>query len=217
MDACKSAASSILALTASLALAQQPDPLTDFEITGRVYEPQPISPTEERVQQLQLPTGFALHRFVEGLENPRMLAVAYDGTVYVTQRRPGNLVMLKDVDRDGIVDAQQIVARIPQLHGIEIRGRTMYLVDVKRVYEADIKADGTLRVGLDGALYLSVGGRAAASLSLPDLRVGHDARIAERLQSPRPPESDGGTRPRKGHARRHVRTTTVTTRESQRT
>lgn len=178
MTASEFAVSSIIALTSTIAFAQQPDPLTDFEITGRVYEPQAIPPTDARVQQLQLPAGFAIHRFAEGLDNPRMMAVAADGTVYVTQRRPGTLVMLRDVDRDGIVDAQQPVVRIPDLHGIEIRGRTMYLVDVKRVYAADINPDGTLgprrvvtsglpdagqhpnrtlRVGPDGALYLSVG------------------------------------------------------------
>ncbi|MFC4308864.1 hypothetical protein ACFPN2_07205 [Steroidobacter flavus] len=41
----------------------------------------------------------------EGLDNPRMQAVADDGTVYVTQRTPGNLVMLRDTDGDGIVTA----------------------------------------------------------------------------------------------------------------
>src|SRR5690554_1451992 len=98
-----------LTLPICTSYAQQPDPLTDFEVSGKVYEPQAIPPTDERVQQLSLPTGFIIHRYAEGLDNPRMIAVADDGTVYVTQRRPGNLVMLKDVDRDGIVDAQKVV------------------------------------------------------------------------------------------------------------
>ena len=126
--------------------AQQPDPLTDFEITGRVYEPQPIPPTAARIQQLSLPPGFSIHRYAEGLENPRMMAVASDGTVYVTQRRPGNLVMLKDNDGDGIVDAQRVVARIKDLHGIETRGRTIYLVDVKRVYAADLTSESNVEI-----------------------------------------------------------------------
>jgi hypothetical protein len=54
--------------------AQQPDLLTDFEISGRVYEPQPIPPTDERIQRLSLPSGFVVHRFAEGLESPRMIA-----------------------------------------------------------------------------------------------------------------------------------------------
>jgi glucose/arabinose dehydrogenase len=97
------------ATLASVSFAQTPDPLTDFQITGRVYEPQAISPTDERIAALTLPSGFRIHRYAEGLYNPRILATAPDGTVYVTQRTPGNLVMLKDLDRDGVVDVQKVV------------------------------------------------------------------------------------------------------------
>ncbi|MFL6550395.1 MAG: YbhB/YbcL family Raf kinase inhibitor-like protein [Povalibacter sp.] len=157
---------------------QQPDPITDVTITGHVYEPQPVPPTDARIQQLTVPSGFAIHRFAEGLENPRMIAVAEDGTVYVTQRTPGNLVMLKDLDGDGVVDAQRVVANVKDLHGIEIRGRKIYLVDVHRIYSADLRADGflgplsvvsrglpdagqhpnrTLRFSPEGELFVSVG------------------------------------------------------------
>lgn len=178
MNRWKPLLSSGCALLACSALAQQPDPLTDSQVTGHVYEPQAVSPTDARVAGLALPEGFAIHRFAEGLENPRMIAVAEDGTVYVTQRRPGNLVMLRDVDRDGVVDAQKVVARIRDLHGIEIRYGRVYLVDVKRVYVANLRPDGslgplevvtrglpdagqhpnrTLRFGPDDNLYLSIG------------------------------------------------------------
>jgi Raf kinase inhibitor-like YbhB/YbcL family protein len=177
MTACKSFLWS-LAVLAATAVAQQPDPVTDFEIAGRVYEPQAVAPTDARIQQLQLPAGFAIHRFADGLENPRMIAVADNGMVFVTQRRADTVVVLRDLDRDGIADVQRPVARIPDVHGIEIRGNTLYLADVKRVYAADINADGTLgprrvvtanlpdggqhpnrtlRFGPDGALYVSVG------------------------------------------------------------
>jgi Raf kinase inhibitor-like YbhB/YbcL family protein len=163
---------------ASSASAQQPDPLTDFQITGHVYEPQPVPPTDQRISQLKLPPGFHIDRFAEGLYNPRMIAVAADGTVYVTQRTPGNLVMLRDIDRDGIVDSQKVVLWLKDLHGIVIRGNRMFLADVKRVYSAFIRPDGsitepravtsnlpdggqhpnrTLEFGPDGALYVSVG------------------------------------------------------------
>jgi len=160
------------------AIAQQPDPLTDFQITGHVYEPQAVPPTDERVNALNLPQGFDIARFAEGLHNPRMLAVADNGTIYVTQRTPGNLVMLRDVDGDGIVDSQKVVLWLKDLHGIAIRGDRMYLADVHTVRASRIRADGgvtqpqilvrglpdagqhpnrTLEWGPDEALYLSVG------------------------------------------------------------
>ena len=123
-------------------MAQSPDPLTDFQITGRVYEPQPVAPTDERIAAVAVPPGTRLHRFAEGLYNPRVIAVADDGTVYVTQRTPGNLVMIKDLDGDGIADTQRVVLRAKDLHGIAIRDRTMYLVDVHRVYAAKLRDDG---------------------------------------------------------------------------
>jgi Raf kinase inhibitor-like YbhB/YbcL family protein len=200
-------------LIAGTSLAQTPDPLTDFEITGRVYEPQAISPTDERIAQLTLPAGFRIHRYAEGLYNPRILATADDGTVYVTQRTPGNLVMLRDVNRDGVVDAQKVVLRLKNLHGITIRGRKIYLVTVYTVYSAEVRRDGslgklevvtralpdagqhpnrTLQFGPDGKLYLSIGStcnacketsRESAALLRVDVQSGRREVFASGLRN----------------------------------
>jgi Raf kinase inhibitor-like YbhB/YbcL family protein len=125
------------------ALAQQGQ-LTDVPIQGYIYEPQRLPPTDARIQSLTVPQGFRVQRFAEGLDNPRMLAVAQDGTVYVTQRTPGNLVMLRDTDGDGIADIQKVVVRQKYLHGITIRDREIYLVDIKAIYAGDIHPDGRI-------------------------------------------------------------------------
>jgi Raf kinase inhibitor-like YbhB/YbcL family protein len=162
----------------SSSVSAQQGQLTDVAIQGFVYEPQRLSPTEARIQTLTIPQGFRVQRFAEGLDNPRMLAVAEDGTVYVTQRTPGNLVMLRDTDGDGIADVQKIVVRQRQLHGIAIRDREIFLADIKAVYAGDILPDGrigqrriitsglpdggqhpnrTLAFSPDGELFVSVG------------------------------------------------------------
>ena len=174
----------VLATTAACALgalpaaAQQSAKSNEVEIVGHVVEPAPLEPTDERIGRLELPDGFEIAKFAEGLVNPRMLAVADDGTVYVTQRSVGNVVMLRDEDGDGRADVQQQVASRPNMHGIAIDGRRMYLTTIQDVYRAEIKEDGTLgeleriiddlpdagqhpnrtiALGPDGKLYISVG------------------------------------------------------------
>ena len=150
----------------------------DVEIVGHVLEPRQLQPTDDRLGRLELVDGFEISVFAEGLINPRMLAVADDGTVYVTRRAVGDVVMLKDEDGDGRADRQQTVASRPMMHGIAIDGDTVYLVTVADVYRAEIRADGTFGelepiiddlpaagqhpnrmvvVGPDGQLYISVG------------------------------------------------------------
>ncbi len=84
---------------------------TTAEVTGHVYEPAKLEPTDERISQLKLPAGFRVAKFAE-LSNPRMIAVADDGTIYVTQREPGTLSMLKDTNGDGIADVQVELAGV---------------------------------------------------------------------------------------------------------
>lgn len=137
----------ILAAAASLAtltISAQQNQLTDVQITGHVYEPLRLSPTDARIASLQVPAGFTVQRFAEGLNNPRIIDVADDGTVYVTQREPGNLVMMRDLDGDGIVDIQRVVLRRPQLHGILIDGRDIYLTTIQTIYRGTLGADGSV-------------------------------------------------------------------------
>jgi len=165
------------ALGALPAAAQQTAQSDEVEIVGHVAPPTPLEPTDQRIGELQLPDGFDIRKFAEGLINPRMLAVADDGTVYVTRRSVGDVVMLRDEDGDGTADVQQTVASRPNMHGIAIDEQRMYLVTIQDVYRTEIQADGTLgpleriiddlpdaeqhpnrkvAVGPDGMLYISV-------------------------------------------------------------
>ena len=124
---------------------QLPDPKSaNVEIVGHVLEPKQLEPTDERLARLHLPDGFEISVFARDLINPRMLAVADDGTIYVTRRAVGDVVMLRDEDGDGRADIQRTVAFRPMRHGIEIEGDTIYLATVTEVYRAKILKDGTL-------------------------------------------------------------------------
>lgn len=165
-------------LLCGVAFAQQGDG-TEVQITTNIFKPNKVAATSDRISQLKLPEGFSVEPFAQGLGNSRIIAVSDKGFVYVSRREEGDVILLKDENGDGKADAAPIqVAARAQAHGLAIKDNRLYLVTVKEVFVADIKADGTLgplemiigdlpdsgqhpnRVmafGPDGMLYISVG------------------------------------------------------------
>jgi Raf kinase inhibitor-like YbhB/YbcL family protein len=165
----------LLSISTDAALQNRP---ATVEIVGHVVKPEQLSPTSVQPQAFKVPTGFSVTVFAEGLGKPRMLEVADDGSVYVTRREPGDVVVLRDTNGDGRSDEIRTAVRRPMLHGIAIDGRRVYLVSVNDVFTADIARDGTfanvtrivddlpeggqhanrtIRIGPDKQLYVSVG------------------------------------------------------------
>lgn len=136
-----------LAVTLALSFGAQPGGAQKTRekrtIEGNYNDTATIAPTNARIKSLKLPTGFSIAKFAE-LANPRILAVSGDGTVYVSQRTPGTLTMLRDTNGDGVADVQKVVAEKKQLHGVFVDGDKIYLATVKEVFVADIKTDGSL-------------------------------------------------------------------------
>ena len=144
-----------------------------------MFKPAKIEPTTDRIAQIKAPPGFKVEPFASGLQNARIVAVSEDGTVYVSRRDQGDVLMLKDEDGDGRADRAPVtVANRSGAHGVAIKDGKLYLVTVKEIFVSDILEDGTLsqltmiigdlpdagqhpnRViafGPDGMLYISVG------------------------------------------------------------
>lgn len=116
--------------------------VTETKVSN-VYKTAKLEPTAQRIGALKLPPGFFISKFAE-MQNPRMIAVADDGTVYITQRESGTIVMLKDTNRDGRADVQKIVATRKLLHGIALRGNDLFFITVRELYRAPRRKDGTL-------------------------------------------------------------------------
>ena len=147
----------------------------EFTVTGSVNKPTQLP---ANLAGLRVPAGYAVSIAAQDLGNARIVAVAADGTVYISRRAEADVLMLKDQDRDGTYETRKVVAARPNLHGIAIDGHTIYLTSARMLWSAPILDDGTLgelktladdlpdagqhanrtlAIGPDRKLYLSVG------------------------------------------------------------
>lgn len=165
-------------LTPSLAAAQQGDG-TDVQANVHTFKPAKVDATSERIQDLKVPNGFQVNALAQGLKNPRIIAVAPDGRIYVSRRDQGDVLLLEDANEDGVLDAEpKVVFSRPGAHGLAIANGQLYVATANDVYRAPIRPDGTvgreeriisdlpdggqhpnrtLAIGPDGMLYISVG------------------------------------------------------------
>ena len=125
------------------ALAQPEKQTKAVPVQGNFYEVGKLEPTNARINTLKAPAGFAVAKFAE-VENPRILVVNTDGTIYVSQRNLGTLTMLKDTNNDGVADVQKVVAEHKLLHGVAIHNGKMYITNVRELFSYDILPDGSL-------------------------------------------------------------------------
>ncbi|PUA29121.1 MAG: hypothetical protein B0W54_00475 [Cellvibrio sp. 79] len=156
---------------------KNPQESQSVRIVGHVLKPEPIA-SKHLLKKLAVPKGFEVNVFAKNLINPRMIAVADNGVVYVTRREVGDVIRLVDANNDGVAEQQDVVANRPGMHGIAIAGDKVFLATVNDVYSTGLDADGkfgplirivddlpdggqhpnrTLAVGPDGKLYVSVG------------------------------------------------------------
>lgn len=87
-----------------------------FATQSASQSPQILPIPEPRI--FNVPKGFQVNIYAEGLNNPRWLALTPDGNVLVTETRDNRISLLKDTDNDGIADISTIFA--DQKNGLNI-------------------------------------------------------------------------------------------------
>lgn len=143
-------------------------------ITAHVVKAAPLAATPERVAALKLPPGFRIEAFATGLGAPRVIVVAPDGALYVSDRDAGTVTRIDPADGA----KRQVVLKKADVHGLVIHDGRLFFVTVKQIFSAPLKPDGslgpetalvsdlpdagqhpnrTIRFGPDGWLYASLG------------------------------------------------------------
>ena len=161
-----------------IALAHAAGKTVESSSTSNIVEVAPQETTPQRIANLKLPSGFTITKFAE-LQNPRIIAVnPKNGDIYISQRDLGTVTLLKDTNHDGRADSQKVVFTRKVAHGLAIKNNQLFIVTIRELYKAPIKADGTLgketeitndlpdagqhpnrtiNFGPDGRLYMEVG------------------------------------------------------------
>jgi Raf kinase inhibitor-like YbhB/YbcL family protein len=173
-DACGGAGGSSSSSSTSV-LDAPLGPTANVELVGHILKPETLPPPE--LTQIKVPDGFKVAKAAEGIGNARMLAVAPDGTIYVTRRDEGDVLLFKEA-ADGTLSAPQRAASRPGVHGLALYQGKAYLATPNEIFRGDIKPDGTfgplemiihdlpdagqhntrtVQIGPDGMMFISIG------------------------------------------------------------
>jgi glucose/arabinose dehydrogenase len=115
--------------------------------------------SEALLAQLQKPAGFSVGLFARDLGGPGMMAVAADGSVFVTRPASGDVWRLRDADGDGQAEMRAMVAQgIEGVHGVAIFNNKLYLASTRYVFAGALSADGTVAMPMAVVLDLPAGG-----------------------------------------------------------
>ncbi len=136
---------------------------------------------ETRVDLLELPPGFHIEIYADGVENARQMVRGDEGTIFVGTRRAGKLWAVSDEDGDQFAEQVRMIdSDLTMPSGVEFLGGDLYVGAVDRIlrYEGiesrldqppepvvitDVFPEKThhgwkyLRFGPDGMLYIPIG------------------------------------------------------------
>jgi len=72
-------------------------------VAGIGWTPQQEDFKEEMIKRLSLPKGFTIEVAASGLGKPRMITTLNKSSLYVTRRDQGDVLLLTDINNDGIL------------------------------------------------------------------------------------------------------------------
>ncbi|HEX4534106.1 MAG TPA: sorbosone dehydrogenase family protein, partial [Rhizomicrobium sp.] len=96
----------------------------------------------------QAPSGFTVSIFADGLSNPRWMAVAPNGDVFLAEPSAGKITLLRDTNGDGKADKIVTFASgFQKPHGLAFHDGALYVGCIDAVYKLDYR-DGALSAGV---------------------------------------------------------------------
>lgn len=86
------------------------------------------------IDRIQLPEGFVIDVYAEGVVNARSMDLSPDGTLFVGTRGKGNVYALQDTDGDMRIDKQyELATKLKLPNGVAFRDGDLYVAEVNRI------------------------------------------------------------------------------------
>lgn len=101
---------------------------------------EPEKPEEKALplDTIELPEGFAISVFTDGVPNARSLALGAEGTVFVGTRTDGRVFAVVDSDKDGKADAVHTLAKdLLMPNGVAFRDGSLYVAEIHKIWRFD--------------------------------------------------------------------------------
>jgi glucose/arabinose dehydrogenase len=92
----------------------------------------------------QVPKGFRVNVFADGLAHARWLAVAPNGDVFLAESNSGEITLLRDANNDGVSDRSFTYADdMERPHGLAFHGGFLYVGDTRTIWRIAYKNGDT--------------------------------------------------------------------------
>jgi len=157
--------------------------MKNFKIAMLFFAALPVEAALAEIQldQVDLPPGFSIEIYADGVENARQMALGDDGTLFAGSRKAGKLWAMTDADGDHRAETIRLIDEdLNMPSGLEFRNGALYVGAVDRILRYDniealldqppepvVVTDALpdkkhhgwkyLRFGPDGKLYIPVG------------------------------------------------------------
>jgi len=90
------------------------------------------------IQEIKLPSGFAIDVYSDQVPNARQMVLSPRGILYVGSREEGKVYAVVDGDRDGRADKVHVIARgLKMPSGVAFRDGALYVADIDRLLRFD--------------------------------------------------------------------------------
>ncbi len=91
-----------------------------------------------QLEKIELPPGFSIELYAEGVENARSMVLSPNGVLFVGTRREGKLYAVADSNSDNRADKVWVLADgLNMPNGVAFRNGSLYVAEVNRILRYD--------------------------------------------------------------------------------